>query len=162
MQVQASKYGLGATLLQGGRPVTYASKALTPSQVNYAQTEKEMYSILFAANRFYQYVFGRPVNVQTNHKPLVSISKKSIHAAPARLQGRLLDSCRSLTMNFNIYLPKVYLWLMPFLENSLWRHSLRYMQVVALIPVYFPSFPNSKLVTRNCKISKTQISSLSL
>jgi hypothetical protein len=40
LQVDVSKHGLGATLLQDAKPVCYASKALTPSEVNYAQIEK--------------------------------------------------------------------------------------------------------------------------
>ena len=91
LQVDASKYGLGATLIQEGRPLAYASKALTPTEVNYAQIEKEMYAILFGAKRFYQFVYGRHVVVQTDHKPLVAIKKKSLHAAPARLQRMLLQ-----------------------------------------------------------------------
>ena len=91
LQVDASKYGLGATLIQEGRPLAYASKALTPTEVNYAQIEKEMYAILFGAKRFYQFVYGRHVIVQTDHKPLVAIKKKPLHAAPARLQRMLLQ-----------------------------------------------------------------------
>lgn len=40
LQVDASKYGLGAVLLQEGKPVGYASKSLSDSEVNYAQIEK--------------------------------------------------------------------------------------------------------------------------
>lgn len=86
LQVDASKYGLGATLLQDGKPVCYASKALTPSEVHYAQIEKEMYAIVFGCSYFHQYIYGREVTVQTDHKPLVSIMLKPIYSAPARLQ----------------------------------------------------------------------------
>ena len=91
LQVDASKYGLGATLLQDGRPVSYASKSLTPSEVNYAQIEKEMFAILFGCKHFHQYIYGREVLVQTDHKPLVAIMQKSILAAPARLQRMILQ-----------------------------------------------------------------------
>lgn len=37
LQTDASKYGLGAVLLQDNKPVAYASKSLTPSEVNYAK-----------------------------------------------------------------------------------------------------------------------------
>ena len=56
LQVDASKYGLGATLLQEGRPVSYASKTLTQTEIGYAQIEKEMLGILFGAKRFHEYI----------------------------------------------------------------------------------------------------------
>ena len=48
LQVDASKHGLGVTLLQEGKLVAFASKSLTSTEVNYAQIEKETYAILFA------------------------------------------------------------------------------------------------------------------
>jgi len=47
LSVDASSKGLGAVLLQEGHPITYASRALTQTQQNYAQIEKEMLAILF-------------------------------------------------------------------------------------------------------------------
>ena len=63
---------------------------MTETETNYAQIEKEMLAIVFAVERFEQYVFGRPVLVQTEHKPLESIYKKSLTSAPRRLQRMLL------------------------------------------------------------------------
>lgn len=40
IQCDASEKGLGATLLQKGQPVAFASRSLTPSEQNYAQIEK--------------------------------------------------------------------------------------------------------------------------
>ncbi|VDI07841.1 Hypothetical predicted protein [Mytilus galloprovincialis] len=90
LQVDASKYGLGAVLLQDDKPVAYASKSLTTSEINYAQIEKEMYAIVFGCTRFHQYIYGRSIRVETDHKPLVSIMKKSLLDAPARLQRMIL------------------------------------------------------------------------
>ena len=56
IQCDASKCGLGVVLLQEGKPIAYASKALTETEIRYAQIEKEMLAIVFACNKFRQYI----------------------------------------------------------------------------------------------------------
>ena len=90
IQCDASDRGLGACFLQVGQPVAYASRSMTETESHYAQIEKEMLTIVFAVERFEQCVYGREVKVQTDHKPLESISKKSLISAPKRLQRMLL------------------------------------------------------------------------
>ena len=63
---------------------------MTDTEAHYAQIEKEMLSIVFAVERFEQCVYGRPVKVETDHKPLESTFKKSLISAPKRLQRMLL------------------------------------------------------------------------
>ena len=78
IQCDASDGGLGAGLLQDGLPVVYASRALTVTERNYAQTE-ELLVIVFAWEKFDQYVYGREkVHVQSDHKPLEGIFKKPL------------------------------------------------------------------------------------
>lgn len=72
LQVDASKFGFGASLLQEGRPLAYASKSLTPTEVNYAQIEKELFAILFGCKRFHQYVYGRYIGLRLTTNPLYS------------------------------------------------------------------------------------------
>ena len=55
LSCDASKSGLGAALLQDDIPIAYASKALTPTQSNYAQIEKELLAILFGCQKFDDY-----------------------------------------------------------------------------------------------------------
>ena len=86
LQVDSSQYGIGAVLLQDGKPVEYASRLLTSSERNWAQIEKEALAILFGLERFDQYTYGRAVTVQNDHKPLSSILKKPLSSAPKRLQ----------------------------------------------------------------------------
>ena len=90
LTADASKDGLGAACLQHGMPVAYASRALTSAEVNYAHIEKELLAVLFACMRFHDYVYGREVVVETDHKPLVTIMKKALYLAPPRLQRMLL------------------------------------------------------------------------
>lgn len=90
MSVDSSCSGLGAVLLSEGKPIAYASRALTASQCNYCQIEKEMLAIVFGCTRFHQYIFNRKVNVESDHKPLECLFKKPIAAAPLRLQRMML------------------------------------------------------------------------
>ncbi|RVE40198.1 hypothetical protein evm_015152, partial [Chilo suppressalis] len=80
-----------SVLLQAGRPVEFASATLTDAQCRYAQIEKELLAIVYALERFHQYVYGRKdVTVETDHKPLEALFKKSLDSVPARLQRMML------------------------------------------------------------------------
>ena len=70
IQCDASQSGLGAALLQNGKPIEYASRSLTDTETRYAQIEKEMPAIVFSLERFNQYTFGRHVHIESDHKPL--------------------------------------------------------------------------------------------
>ena len=74
-QEDASKSGLGVIQIQEAGHLLMPKKSLTPPEVNYAQIEREMYAIVFESKRFldYQYVYGRHVIVQIDHKPLIAI-----------------------------------------------------------------------------------------
>ena len=52
--------------------------------------KKEMLSIVFTVERFEQCVYGRPVKVETDHKPLESIFKKSLISAPKEAPAHAL------------------------------------------------------------------------
>ena len=67
VQCDASQSGLGVCLLQEGHPVAYASRALIAAEKNYAQTEKELLSIVFGMEKFETYVYGRNVKIETDH-----------------------------------------------------------------------------------------------
>jgi hypothetical protein len=69
IQEDSSKYGIGAALLQDGKPVEYASRSLAPNERNWAQREKEALAIVFGIERFDQNTYDRPVEVQNDHKP---------------------------------------------------------------------------------------------
>ena len=59
LQCDTSDCGLGGALLQSGQPVAYASRALSLTEQSYAQIEKECMAIVFACEKFDQYLNGR-------------------------------------------------------------------------------------------------------
>ena len=89
-KTDASKRGVGATILQHGRPVAYASKSLTETESNYCNIEREMLGIVFGLERFHHYAYGRHVTIETDHKHLESITRKHLTSAPPRLMRMLL------------------------------------------------------------------------
>lgn len=89
LQVDASKYGLGAVMLQEGKPLTYASKSLTDTEISYAQIEKELLAILWGCKRFLQNVYGWHITVEFDHKPLKAIIRNPLAAGPPRLQSMI-------------------------------------------------------------------------
>ena len=53
--------------------------------------EKQLLAIVYGCQKFHQYVYGREVEVETDHRPLASIFKKPLYQAPFHLQKMLLQ-----------------------------------------------------------------------
>ena len=95
ISADASEYGIGAVLLQQSstqwKPVAYASRALSETERRYSQIEKEALAITWACERFAEYIIGKHIKLETDHKPLVPLlSKKDLaHLPPRILRFRL-------------------------------------------------------------------------
>ena len=113
---EASSGNLGACILQENRPIAYTSRSLTETQKSYAQMEKELLSIVFGAERFSKYIYGKEVNVMTDHKPLLNCLKKPINTAPVRIQ-RLLLRLQRYNLKLN-YVPGKYLFIPDMLNRA--------------------------------------------
>lgn len=76
----ASPVGLGAVLVQTQkgtkRAIYYASRSLTDTEKRYSQTEKEALALVWACERFHQYVYGIEFILETDHRPLQVIYGK--------------------------------------------------------------------------------------
>ena len=119
IQCDSSKDGLGACLLQEGHPVSFASRSLSDSEVNYAQIEKELLAIVFAFEKFHNLLYGHTVLVESDHKPLTSIVQKPIGKITTRLQRMLL---KLLKYDFTIkFVPGSQM----YLADTLSRASLK-------------------------------------
>ena len=87
VQANASQRGPGACLIQEGQPIAFASKSLTDTENRYTNIECELLAIMFTCQRFNTYVLGRSFTVESEHKPLEMIHKKSLASATPRLQS---------------------------------------------------------------------------
>ena len=71
----ASNFGLGAALLQNGRPVAFESRKLSPAERNYHATDREMLAVINALRVWRCYLHG-----------LLDFTAVTDHAALTRLQ----------------------------------------------------------------------------
>lgn len=90
----ASDIGIAAVLSHRDKegvkkPIAFASKSLSEAQKKYPVIEKEGLAIIFGINKFYEYLFGRHFELETDNEALSKIfgPKKSIpKLAAKRLQ----------------------------------------------------------------------------
>ena len=116
IQVDASSHGLGACLIQHNHPISYASRSLTNAEKHYAQLEKELLAIVYACEKFNQYVYGQPVTIKSDHKPLATIIKKPISVTPPRVQRFLV---RLMKYDLKIeFIPGKFLYIADTLSRA--------------------------------------------
>ena len=69
------------------RPVAYCSRSLTTTEQKYAQIKKEALAVMWSCERFTNYLLGMTFEIETDHKPLVSLlGRKTIDKLPLRIQ----------------------------------------------------------------------------
>lgn len=90
IEVDASAMGLGAALIQETKPIAFSSKALTATETRYANIERELLAVVHGLEKFHTYIYGRPITVYSDHKPLENIQLKQLSQAPPRLQRMLM------------------------------------------------------------------------
>ncbi|UYV71061.1 K02A2.6-like [Cordylochernes scorpioides] len=105
----ASSFGLGAYLIQiNGKNqrqiIAYASRSLSETERKYAQIEKEALALTWAMDKFKYYIIGLEVELETDHKPFISIfSSKAVEYLSPRIQRMKL---RMMRYSFKIkYIP---------------------------------------------------------
>lgn len=76
----ASDYGIGAILSQEYKgimhPISCISRTLNQAQRNYSVTKKEALALVYALEQFRHIILSFPIQVHTDHKPLLGALKK--------------------------------------------------------------------------------------
>jgi len=65
IETDASLKGLGAVLIQDGRPVHFLSKALTLAEANYSYIEQKLLAVLFACKKLHIYTHSGEKSLST-------------------------------------------------------------------------------------------------
>ena len=93
----ASDVGIGAVLYQVDQDkkinhIGFMARSLSKSERNYGTTKRELLAIVFALNKFHQYLWGRHFTLHTDHKALVYIhTQKGLNAMLNKWLDTLLD-----------------------------------------------------------------------
>ena len=84
----ASRKGLGAILQQkhGSQwlAVAYTAGSLNKAETRYTTIALKTLGITFACTKFYQYIFGQAILIETDHKPLITIFSKSLNSLSSK------------------------------------------------------------------------------
>lgn len=80
LATDASGEGMGGVLRQitpnGVKVIKYVSKKLSPTQKRYSTTERECLAMVWCIQKLKEYIWGRPIEIETDHCPLCSFNKK--------------------------------------------------------------------------------------
>ena len=82
-----------------------------------------MLAAIFGAERFQTYVYGSSFIIESDHKPLESISQKNLADTPAHLQHMLLclqgyNSTIHYHPSKEMVLPNTLSWFSPILDQT--------------------------------------------
>lgn len=155
LQCDASKNGLACCMFQLDNSVlklvACASRTMSDCEINYGQTEKEFLAIAFGCKKFHKYIYGTQVDVQTDHKPIVSIMSKHVNK---------LGSPRLKRIRLKLFMYDLNVYYVPgklvHFADMLSRNSLsvieqdtEMLQMVHTVSKYLPMSPEMKNQFKN-------------
>ncbi|WVZ63441.1 hypothetical protein U9M48_013075, partial [Paspalum notatum var. saurae] len=97
IETDACDTGIGAVLMQNGRPVAYLSKAFGPSHSKYSIYEKKFLALIMAVDKWKQYLHYQEFIIRTDHKSLAYLMEQNLHS---ELQRKAMS--RLMVLKFKI------------------------------------------------------------
>ena len=92
LKTDASSYGLGCALFQKQddgdmKPVSFASRALSPTEQRYSTIEKEALGVTYGCEKNRDFLIGKTFHIETDHQPLISLlgGHKDLSDLPLRI-----------------------------------------------------------------------------
>ena len=70
VETDASQEGIGAVLMQQGRPISFLSKSLPPRKKRLSTYEKELWALIYAVHKWRTYLLGNHFLIKTDHQSL--------------------------------------------------------------------------------------------
>ncbi|KAE8795284.1 putative retrotransposon protein [Hordeum vulgare] len=101
LETDASRVGLGAVMMQKGRPLAYYSSTLCPKNAALSTYEKEALAIIAALNRWRHYFLGNDLIIKTDHQSLQFMTDQKITTS---IQHKLM--LKLLEFNFTLQYKK--------------------------------------------------------
>ena len=78
IETDACDEGVGAVLMQNGKPIAYMSKALSKRHKSMSVYEKEMLALVLAIQKWRTYLLGKHFKVLTDHHSLKFLFQRKI------------------------------------------------------------------------------------
>lgn len=92
IETDACDDGLGAVLMQKGRPIAFISKALGQNNKHLSIYEKEFLALILAVDRWRQYLQRHPFIVRTDHKSLTFLGEQHLQSdLQTKAMTKLMD-----------------------------------------------------------------------
>ncbi|CAA0843134.1 Uncharacterized mitochondrial protein AtMg00860 [Striga hermonthica] len=78
VETDASGVGIGAVLMQGGRPISFLSKALCPKNQALSIYEREFLAVLLAVQKWRHYLQGHRFTIRTDQQALKYLMEQKV------------------------------------------------------------------------------------